>query len=175
MYAGGFLLDSFSEGTDNLPVGLAHKVCMINGPKNLLLPAGETAGVAGSRKEFLAFLTEQPRYFFRTLRLVVADAGEGFLALDALGDCSISITHTYDFTNLWHRKAQRLNGLGDIVFVLHGLKTAQTGFVDFKEYVRARRVFVSLAVAAFAHLTPLGQVCLLIACVIHVDKNSKKE
>ena len=90
----------------------------------------------------------------------MADAGEGFLALDALGDGCVGTTYTHDLIHFRHRKAKLLHGFGYIVFMFDGLIRAQAGIIHLQYNIRTGSVFVCLAVTALADLFPLRQVYL---------------
>jgi hypothetical protein len=88
----------------------------------------------------------------------VADAGEGFLAVDNLGNSGIGISYAYYLIDLGHRNTQSLYGLGDLVFVFYGLEGAQSFIIHFEDDIRTVRICIGFAIASFSHLIPSGEV-----------------
>ena len=95
-------------------------------------------------------------------RLVAADAGEGFLALDALGNRGVGISHTDYFVHFWNRDAQGLDRLGHVEFVLYEFHCAERRLVDLEDDVRLFQADVSDTIAPFPELGPGRKVDLSV-------------
>jgi hypothetical protein len=93
-------------------------------------------------------------HLYRTLRLVVADTGEGLFTVDDLGNSGIGMSHAYYLIDLGHSNPKSLYGLGGLEFVFYGLKSAQSSIVDFEDGLRTVRICISFAIAAFSNLFP---------------------
>ena len=92
------------------------------------------------------------------LGFVVADAREGFLALDALGDGGIGISDLYDAIYCGDSNSEAGHSLGNIVFMLDGFPSAQTGIIHLEDFVRISGGDISLPVAALANLGVVVQI-----------------
>ena len=163
----GVVRNAFRELADERTVLLAHERGMFDGPEDLLFPLGEEFGIAGRREHFLALFAQQAGHLLHAFRLVVADAGEGFLALDALGDGGIGLADAYDLVHFRDREAQALHGPGHIVFVLDEFQCVQGRFVHFQDQGRVGGIRIGLSVAALTYLLPFGKVNLGIRWFAH--------
>ena len=102
--------------------------------------------------------------------LIAADAGEGFLALDALGNRGVGISHPDYFVPLRDGDTQGLHRLRHIEFVLYKFQRAESGLVDFEDDVRLIEADVGDSIAPFSELGPCGKVDLSV--VFHIISES---